>query len=121
MLAGQTVETKWSFLLRDTARGIYYFIYNGFALIPKMGSSCAAHAYQGGNSKTVSHYSRITQITQTIQTQEVGIVKETMIASNSPIWPVQKSALGGMIADYRELNEGTPSTCSYGLQTRLLS
>lgn len=85
MLAGQTVETKWSFLLRDTARGIYYFIYNGFALIPKMGSSCAAHAYQGGNSKTVSHYSRITQITQTIQTQEVGIVKETMIASNSPI------------------------------------
>lgn len=121
MLAGQTVETKWSFLLQDTARGIYYFIYNGFALILKMGFSCAAHACQGGNSKTVSHYSRITQITQTIQTQEVGIVKETMIASNSPIWPVQKSALGGMIVDYRELNNVTPTTCSYGLQTRLLS
>lgn len=47
-------------------------------------------------TKTISHWGwGGKEITQTIQAQQVGIVKETMIASNNPIWPVQRSALGG--------------------------
>lgn len=83
-------------------------------LIPEAGPCCAAHVCQGGNCKTISYSRGEEKTTQTIQAlQQVTIVKETFMAFNSPVWPVQKQETWRMTLDYRELSKITPDTCIY--------